>query len=198
LDFSVLDDQALILQIAAAQSAALSELYDRYGRLVFSLALRIVGETGLAEEITQDVFVQLWNKANSYHSEQGKVVTWLTSFARYRAIDALRRQNVRPEGHRVEWAEGISPDLVDPVILELTVDLEQQKLHLRAALARLPEEQRRVLALAYFSGMSHQEIATTLHEPLGTVKTRVRLAMQKLRQILADQRVVETQEDPDA
>ncbi len=189
MNYSSLDDQSLLLQISSAQTAALAELYDRYGRLVFSLALRIVGETGLAEEITQDVFVQLWNKADSYRSEQGKVITWLTSFARYRAIDALRRQNVRPEGHRVEWADGLSPDLEDPIELESTIDLEQEKHRLRSALEELPEEQRRVLALAYFNGMSHQEIAAAMHEPLGTVKTRVRLAMQKLRQILADQPV---------
>lgn len=187
MNFSALDDQALLRQIVAAQTAALSELYDRYGRLVFSLAVRIVGEAGLAEEITQDVFVQLWKKADTYHAEQGKVITWLTSFARHRAIDVLRRQSVRPEGHRVEWAEGVSPDLEDPVELESAIDLEQQKYRLRQALAELPEEQRRVLALAYFSGMSHQEIADAIHEPLGTVKTRVRLGMQKLRQILADQ-----------
>ena len=187
MNFSALDDQALLQQIVAAQTAALSELYDRYGRLVFSLAMRIVGEAGMAEEITQDVFVQLWNKASTYRADQGKVITWLTSFARHRAIDVLRRQNVRPEGHRVEWAEGNSPDLEDPAELESTIDLEQQKYRLRQALAELPEEQRRALDLAYFSRMSHQEIADAIHEPLGTVKTRVRLGMQKLRQILADQ-----------
>ncbi|HVN55928.1 MAG TPA: sigma-70 family RNA polymerase sigma factor, partial [Anaerolineaceae bacterium] len=106
---------------------------------------------------------------------------------RHRAIDVLRRQNVRPEGHRVEWTEGVSPDLEDPVELESAIDLEQQKYRLRQALAELPEGQRKVLALAYFNGMSHQEIADAIHEPLGTVKTRVRLGMQKLRQILADQ-----------
>ena len=187
MNFSALDDQALLQQIVAAQTAALSELYDRYGRLVFSLAVRIVGEASLAEEITQDVFVQLWKKADTYRAEQGKVITWLTSFARHRAIDVLRRQNVRPEGHRVEWTEGVSPDLEDPVELESAIDLEQQKYRLRQALAELPEGQRKVLALAYFNGMSHQEIADAIHEPLGTVKTRVRLGMQKLRQILADQ-----------
>ncbi|HVN53011.1 MAG TPA: sigma factor, partial [Anaerolineaceae bacterium] len=79
MNFSALDDQALLQQIVAAQTAALSELYDRYGRLVFSLAVRIVGEASLAEEITQDVFVQLWKKADTYRAEQGKVITWLTS-----------------------------------------------------------------------------------------------------------------------
>jgi len=173
-----------MLRVASAQEDALSVLYDRYSRLVFSLAIRVLGDVALAEEVTQDVFIQLWTKASTYRAEQGKVSTWLGSVARYRAIDILRRQNVRPEGHRVDWAEGVSPDLEDGSHLEESVESDQDRKQVRKAIASLPAEQQAVLALAYFSGMSHQEIATALHEPLGTVKTRLRLGMQKLRNLL--------------
>jgi RNA polymerase sigma-70 factor, ECF subfamily len=184
LTFTTWDDERLILGIAAAQTEALAVLYDRYGRLVFSLAVRVLNDEGLAEEVTQDVFTQCWNKAGQYRSEQGKVITWLTSMARNRSIDLLRRRSVRPEGHQVGWADGTSPDLPDPLDVEATVEVDQDRHRLLAAIAALPEEQKRVLALSYYQGMSHQEISTELGEPLGTVKTRLRLAMQKLRQTL--------------
>ncbi len=178
------DDEQLIIGVASAQTEALAEIYDRYGRLVFSLALRVLDDESLAEEVTQDVFTQLWNKADQYRSAQGKVITWLTSMARNRSIDILRRRSVRPEGHQIGWADGTSPDLADPVEVEEQVELGQDRHRLLVAIHELPEEQRRVLALAYFQGYSHQEIADALQEPLGTVKTRLRLAMQKLRQAL--------------
>jgi RNA polymerase sigma-70 factor (ECF subfamily) len=181
---STWDDEQLMVRIASAQTEALAEIYDRYGRLVFSLALRILDDESLAEEVTQDVFVQLWNKADQYRSAEGKVITWLTSMARNRSIDVLRRRAVRPEGHQIGWADGTSPDLADPVEVEEQVELDQDRHRLLGAISELPEEQRQVLALAYFQGYSHQEIANTLQEPLGTVKTRLRLAMQKLRQAL--------------
>jgi len=181
------DDLDLIRAIQKGGEAALGELYDRYGRLIYSLAVRMVGEHTLAEEITQDVFVLVWNKAHTYQPDLGKVATWLTSIARNRTIDMLRRQKVRPEGHRAEWTDGVSPDLKDDPKLEIQVEQEQGKHRLRSAMASLPVEQQKVLALAYFGGLSHQEIADTLGEPLGTVKTRLRLGMQKLRSLLVDE-----------
>jgi len=181
------DDLDLIRAIQKGGEAALGELYDRYGRLIYSLAVRMVGEHTLAEEITQDVFVLVWNKAYTYQPDLGKVATWLTSMARNRTIDMLRRQKVRPEGHRAEWTDGVSPDLKDDPKLEIQVEQEQGKHRLRSAMASLPVEQQKVLALAYFGGLSHQEIADTLGEPLGTVKTRLRLGMQKLRSLLVDE-----------
>jgi len=178
-------DEDLLRQISKAQPGALESLYDRYGRLVFSLALRIIGSAGAAEEITQDVFIQVWNNAASYNPSLGKVTTWLTSITRYRSIDNIRRRKVRPDGHMLE-----NP-LEDLVISSPREDLpaEQAEAHLdeqqiRLALAELPQEQRSVLLMAYFHGLSQPEMAAALNQPLGTVKTRVRLGLQKLRRLL--------------
>jgi RNA polymerase sigma-70 factor (ECF subfamily) len=173
--------------IARAQETALGELYDRYNRLVYSLAVHAVNDPALAEEITQDVFMRIWDKAETYRSEHGKVFTWLTSIARNRSIDMIRRRNIRPEGNRAGWAEEGMINLPDPTDVELEVQVLQQNKRVHAALTRLPVEQRRVLAYAYFHGYSHSEIAALLNEPLGTVKTRIRLAMQKLRQMLSEE-----------
>ena len=185
-DPASLSDETLLKAIASGQQAALSALYDRYGRLAFSLAINIVSDSALAEEVTQDVFVQIWNKATSYQPEHGKVTTWLASVTRHRAIDMLRRQNVRPEGHQVGWEDGV-PDLPDDSIVEDVVELTQRQTRIRQAVARLPAEQQQALGLAFFKGYTHQEIADTTGEPLGTVKTRIRLAMQKLKQVLEEE-----------
>jgi len=183
------DDLNLIQRIVAGDSAALGALYDHFGRLVFSLAFQITSDSGSAEEITQEVFLQIWNKAGTYQTEQGKVATWITSIARHKAIDALRRKGARPEGHQMEFADGEEPDLVDPAGVEEQVELSQRSLVIRRAIAQLPPDQRRALALAYFKGMTHQEVAEMTGEPLGTIKTRIRLAMLKLRQILVDEKM---------
>ena len=179
-----LDDSALLRAISDGSSSALSELYDRYGRLVYSLAYQITSDGGTAEEVTQEVFLQVWNKAATFQAEQGKAISWLASVARHRAIDALRRKNARPEGHRMEWQDGDEPDLVDPASVEEDAELSLRGAAVRRALSQLPPEQRAALALAFFSGMTHQEISDATGEPLGTIKTRIRLAMQKLRLIL--------------
>ena len=173
-------------EVNGSQTGALAELYDRYGRLVFSLAIRVLGDETLAEEVTQDVFMQAWNKAGLYNPGQGKVSTWLCSMARNRSIDILRRQGVRPEGHRAAFEDGVVQPEHAPDGLERSVDLRMQKERVRSAMNELPKEQREVLELAYFQGMSQQEISNVLDQPLGTVKTRVRLAMQKLRQTLVE------------
>ena len=184
MDYIKLDDEALMRLIALAQEQALGALYDRYSRLVFSMALNTTGDSGLAEEITQDVFLRVWNKAETYRPEQGKVVTWMSSITRYRAIDLLRQRGIRPEGNRLDWVDGVSPDLPDAMDVELEVEVAQRKQRVRTALSQLPPEQRQALSYAFFQGYSHSQIAEALSEPLGTVKTRIRLAMQKLRQIL--------------
>jgi RNA polymerase sigma-70 factor, ECF subfamily len=182
-----MEDQYLLKSIAMGEAAALGKLYDRYGRLVYSLAFQIVYDQAIAEDITQEVFLQVWNKASSYQIELGKVSTWLTSVARHRAIDSLRHSRVRPESHQVIWddtddADG--PEWIDPQNIETQVEKTIQNSVVRAAIAQLPKEQRQALALAYFQGLSHQEIAEITGEPLGTIKTRIRLAMQKLREAL--------------
>lgn len=192
MDLLTLDDEALIRLIAHSKTEALSVLYDRYGRLVFSLAIHIVGDQATAEEITQDVFFRIWEKASTYRVEQAKVSTWLTSITRYRAIDILRQRGVRPEQNSVDWAEDklsmLPAGADDP---EDATELSMEQKRIQKALANLPEDQRQAVALAYFQGMTHTEIAETLKVPLGTVKTRIRLAMQKLREMLRDDRSVE-------
>jgi RNA polymerase sigma-70 factor (ECF subfamily) len=180
------DDAALMSQVAQAHSAALSELYDRYSRMVFSLAFRITGSSETAEEVTQDVFVQVWRFARHYDPQQARLTTWLSSITRNRAIDILRQQNVRPEGH----ADSLDDDLfslngpASETAVEPSVELRLQQEQVRQALEQLPEEQHQALALAYFMGMTQQEISEKLKQPLGTVKTRIRLGMIKLKDLL--------------
>lgn len=189
MDYSELDDKSLLRLIAVSKTEALSELYDRYSRLVYSLAVFIVGDAASAEEITQDVFVRVWEKADTYQAEQAKVSTWLTSITRNRSIDMIRRRQVRPEGHKVGWDETWvealpATNLPDPEE-EAVRSIESDRI--KAAIARLPPDQMRVLSMAYFGGYSQSEIAAMLGEPLGTVKTRIRAAMQKLRALLQDE-----------
>jgi RNA polymerase sigma-70 factor (ECF subfamily) len=183
-NYATLDDTALLILIAHAHPEALSELYDRYNRLVFSLALNLVNDRATADEITLDVFTHIWKKAKTYRAEQAKVSTWLISIARYRSIDVLRQQNSRPEQHSIHWAEVSAWYLLDPNDPEKVTELSMRQERIRAAVAQLSEDQKQVLALAYFKGYTHRQIAEMLEHPLGTVKSRIRLAMQKLRQIL--------------
>jgi len=186
VDDKKLNDETLLRLIAQAQESALGELYDRYSRLVYSMALNSVDDPALAEEITQDVFLRIWNKATTYQVEQGKVITWIASITRYRSIDMLRRLKVRPEGNRAVWAEEHDEpfESIDPIDIEEEVQLNQRSDNIREAVAALPKDQRQALTLAFFNGYTHAEIAQILNEPLGTIKTRIRLAMQKLRQTL--------------
>ena len=156
------DDGSLIRMIMNGQSAALGHLYDRYGRLVFSLAFQVIGDGASAEEITQEVFLQIWNKASTYQPDQGKVVTWLISVARHRAIDALRRKGARPEGHQVDLDGDDETGLVDPSGVEEQVELSQRSLAVRKAIAALPRDQQIALNMAYFKGMTHQEVADAI------------------------------------
>jgi RNA polymerase sigma-70 factor (ECF subfamily) len=180
------DDITLIKLVARAQSEALSELYDRYNRLVFSLALTIVGDHATAEEITLDVFVRVWQRAGTYQPSQAKVSTWLLAITRHHAIDILRHQDVRPESKSIPWDHQRPQPIDNPHEVEDKVELALQKERIQAALAELPPDQQEALALAFFGGYTHQEISERLHQSLGTVKTRIRLAMQKLRRRLQE------------
>ncbi len=179
VDYSELDDFALISLVARRDETALSTLYDRYSRLVFSLALRIVGERTLAEEIAADAFVNVWRAASSFAEERGRVVAWLMGITRHRAIDELRRLNVRPEGSAVDLDEAVSAAQSDSI--DDLVGVRRQRELVRTALAALPPPQREALELAYFGGLTQQEIADKTGQPLGTIKTRMRLGLQKLR-----------------
>ena len=190
MDYSTLNDETLILLVTRARADALNELYTRYNRLVFSLALNIVGDRATAEEITLDVFTRIWSKADTYRADRAKVNTWLTSLTRHLAIDVLRRRGSRLEKSSVSWAEISADALPNGNNPEEITELMLQQARVRAAVAQLPEEQKKALALAYFKGYTHRQIAEALNQPLGTVKTRIRSAMHKLRQLLQDERIV--------
>jgi RNA polymerase sigma-70 factor (ECF subfamily) len=181
---SLLDDGTLLNLIAHAEEDALSELYDRYSNLVYSVAMNAMSDQALAEEITQDVFVRVWERAATYRSEQGNVATWMASIARNRAIDIYRHNQARGRNLNISWEtiDSLEPPASQNV--EAEVDLAQRVQHVRWAVAQLPEDQRLALGLAYFQGLTHPEIAQRLGEPLGTVKTRIRLAMLKLRDLI--------------
>jgi len=191
VNFSSVDDVTLLNMIAESSSEAIGALYDRYGRLVFTVAIHVVGDAETAEEITQDVFVRVWEGAKSYRAEMAKVSSWLISITRHRSIDELRRRGVRPEKNQMDWPEEEMNDLLLSENPEDSAEMVLQKRYVRQAIASLPIEQQKVLSLAYFKGYSHQEIAELMGEPLGTVKSRIRLAMLKLRDLFVEQGIVE-------
>lgn len=180
------DDASLIELIARSRLEAFSELYDRYYRLVFSVAYAIVGDRAIAEEVTLDVFVRVWQQAGSYRPERGKVSTWLAAITRHHAIDIYRKSKSHPEASSLDWETDSLPDGFLFHNPEEDLELASRHERVREALSQLPPEQRQALALAYFRGYSHSQIAEALKLPLGTVKTRIRMAMQKLRQILKE------------
>jgi RNA polymerase sigma-70 factor (ECF subfamily) len=174
---------AQIEQIATGDQAALAQFYDVTNRLAFGLIMRILNDRSTAEEVLLDVYTQVWRQAGNYRPERGTPLAWLTTIARTRALDRLRagRQELQRKESLDAVADARSFD-ADPE--ETTASHEHQRL-VRRALAALAFEQRQVLELAYFSGMSHSEIAAHLGQPLGTVKTRTRLGMIKLKEMLA-------------
>ncbi len=181
------DDVTLINRLALKQGDAISDLYDRYGRLVYSIAINAVEDQAVAEEIVQDVFISVWEKAKTYDASIARVSTWLATITRNRAIDEIRRRNVRPEKNSISWADVI--DSEDPVPDQLPGPEKQAELlwlqrSVREAMEDLTSGQKQVLGLAYFRGYTQSRIAEMLDLPLGTVKTRIRMGMQKLRLVL--------------
>jgi RNA polymerase sigma-70 factor (ECF subfamily) len=187
LTLQSIEDSELIDLITQKNEQALGELYDRYHRLAFSIALNVVGKREDAEEVTLDVFTRVWEKASTYRADKAKVSTWLTRMTRNRAIDVLRREEVRPMKHSVRWAEVTTEqvDTNDNPEASATFALEFQRV--RAAMSTLPETQQEVLALAYFKGYTHSEIAKLLDLPLGTVKGRIRTGMRRLRSLVTEE-----------
>ncbi len=185
MSLSALGDAALLEKLSQGSQEAFALLYDRYGRIVFGVALHFVGDRETAEEITQDVFTSVWKKVHTYQADQSKVATWISRITRNRAIDELRRRGSRAEQRSVRWENGIGPAGAEDPADQAETALERQRV--RAALASLPTEQREALAMAYFQGCTHSEIAEALGQPLGTVKTRIRMGMLKLRQLLGPQ-----------
>jgi RNA polymerase sigma-70 factor, ECF subfamily len=178
------DDTTAMLAVAEGDQEALRHLYDRYGRLTHSIVYRISGDAALAEECTQDTFVTLWRRAGSFDPARGQVSTWLFTIARNLAISAVRRR--RPTVELEERAEPATTE--GPEELIAAADAAAQ---LAEAMAALPEQQSAVLQLAYFEGLSQSEIATRLGLPLGTVKGRVRLALERMRVLVGDDAAVQ-------
>lgn len=180
------DDRALLARIAARDEASLGALYERYSGLTFSLLLRIVRDREVAEELLQETFYHVWRGAATFDAARGPVSSWLVTIARNRGIDELRRRRREPL-----WAprsEQTQRELLLQSDPQADVAVLGASTTRRAELARvlehLPEAQRKALELVYFEGLSHAEIAARVGEPLGTVKTRIRLGLRKLRELM--------------
>lgn len=163
-------------RIANKDQTALSALYERYGSLIYSLALRVLGDSQLAEEVTQDTFMDVWNRPDAWDASRGQLSSWLLTVTRYSAIDRLRKMLRRPELTELDEAHDLpsnSWQVNDP--------LWQNGQMLRTLIKKLPAEQAQVIEMAFFGGLTHTELAQALNLPLGTVKTRVRMGLQRLR-----------------
>ena len=184
MNYQGLEDLELLAKISEKDRQALAELYDRYGRRVFALAVRMLNDPVGSEEVTQDVFMSVWRRGASYTSKKGKFTTWLFSIAHNRTIDELRkrkrdrsRENTDIDDHLNIQSSDISP--ADAAVAQ------SEYLQIRAAMEKLPVEQKHVVDLSYFKGLTQTEIAMKTGQPLGTVKTRMRLALKKLRTALS-------------
>jgi RNA polymerase sigma-70 factor (ECF subfamily) len=177
------DDKELMAAIVKRDRTALEALYDRYAGAIYSLSMYMLKQPEAAEEVTQDVFLNVWRRASSYNSERGKLTSWLFSIAHHRAIDELRRRRRDYENvqHGVDLSNRPTEGGDDPLTY---TSLEFERVKLKDALSTLRPEQREVVLLAYFGGFTHSEIAAKLDQRLGTVKTRMRLALKKLREVL--------------
>ncbi len=170
---AVSPDAGLVSAIRSGDQSAMAALYDRYSSIVYSVALRVLGDTGAAEDVLQDVFMQLWRNPGLFDSNRGSLGAWLAVIARNRAIDALRKR--RPEND------------IEDVVLSVETDLAAEADRARAAekvrsvLGTMPGPQRAALEMAYFEGLTHTEIAAKTGEPLGTIKTRIRAGLTTLR-----------------
>jgi RNA polymerase sigma-70 factor, ECF subfamily len=179
------EDKRLMSRVAGGDADALGELYDRYGRVVFGVIYRMLGSPESAEEVAQNAFHSVWRQAAAYRPERGSVRTWLLAISRNAAIDWRRSKANRMDR---ETVMDESLQLVDDLRVEDNVIAGLRAARVRAAVASLPQEQREVLSLAFWSGLSQTEIAERIGAPLGTVKSRVRLGMARLREWLEEER----------
>jgi RNA polymerase sigma-70 factor (ECF subfamily) len=179
------DDLALLRRVAVRDEAALAELYDRYASLLLAVTRRILGAAAEAEEVLQDAFFQVWLQADRYNPSRSSVSTWLVLIARSRALDRLRSRRSLERATTAAAAEPAPPADASSGGEARVLNAERSA-RVRSALDELPAEQRDVLELAFFGGLSQSEIAATTGAPLGTVKTRALLAMKKLRQALRE------------
>jgi RNA polymerase sigma-70 factor (ECF subfamily) len=176
---TVRDTEELLAALRARDEQALAQLYDRYGQAIHGLALRVTGDAGAAEEVSVDTFWQLWQQAERFDGTQGSLQNWLFTIARRRAIDRMRARVARKRTSAEDPTDMSTAPRPDE-----DAELDERRRLVRAAMAGLSPDQRTALALAYYEGLSHSQIAERLQEPLGTVKTRIRQAMIALRRTL--------------
>ena len=166
-----------VARLRAGDESAMGVLYDRYAPVVYSVALRVLGDTGAAEDVLQEVFLQLWRNPHSFDSSRGSMAAWLAVIARHRAVDVLRKR--RPATDLSEVVVAVDADL------EGAAERHQALEKVRKALGGMAAEQRSALEMAFFEGLTHLEIAERTGTPLGTVKTRIRAGLLALRKALA-------------
>jgi RNA polymerase sigma-70 factor, ECF subfamily len=168
-----LTDEALIAAIRAGNQEAMGKLYDRYSAVVYSVALRVLADTSSAEDVLQEIFMQLWRSPGSFDASRGNLAPWLAVIARNRAVDVLRKR--KPQTDIDEAIVAVEPDMASDA------DRSRANEKVRTALKGMPAAQRSALEMAYFEGYSHSEIAAKTGEPLGTIKTRIRAGLMLLR-----------------
>jgi RNA polymerase sigma-70 factor (ECF subfamily) len=167
----------LVSAIRSGDESAMAALYDKYSSIVYAVALRVLADTGAAEDVLQEVFMQLWRNPGAFDASRGNLAPWLAVVARNRAIDALRRR--QPETDIEDVIVSVEPDLAGDA--ERSRAMEK----VRSALGTMPAPQRNALEMAYFEGLTHTEIAEKTGEPLGTIKTRIRTGLTALRKAFA-------------
>jgi len=167
------NDGALIAAVRSGNQDAMAQLYDRYSSVVYAVALRVLGDAGAAEDVLQEIFMQLWRNPGAFDASRGNLAPWLAVIARNRAVDLLRKR--RPQAEITETLVSVEPDLASEA------DRGRHVEKVRAVLKAMPASQRSALEMAYFEGYSHSEIAEKTKEPLGTIKTRIRTGLMLLR-----------------
>ena len=175
-------DEALVEALRERSVAALEELYDRHHRVALAVAYRVVGDPALAEDVVQEAFTAVWTEASGFKSDRGRARGWLLSIVRHRAIDMTRKVSFQRE--RMSLDDVVVHPAVPDAWPEVALSLDREMI--KKAMASLPDEQREAINMAYFGGLTNQEIAGKLGIPLGTVKGRIRLGMQKLKALLGD------------
>jgi len=180
-ELSHLSDEALVLLAARSQQAALAELYDRYGRPAYGLALRILRDEALAEDAVQEAFLGVWRGAARFLPERGKASTWILTLVHRRAVDLVRRE----ERRRADTLEH-APEPVGGGDVDEEAWLRLQRERVQAALRQLPDQQREALELAYYGGFTQSELAERLGQPLGTIKSRMFMGLARLRELLGE------------
>lgn len=179
-----LADEELMQLVRRGRADAFEVVYDRHADAAFSLAYRMCGQRALAEDVVQESFLALWRSGARYDRNRGSVRTWMLGIVHNRGIDALRRRAVRERGRVSD--EGIEERMASPDRTDLEAARRDEAREIRDALEQLPDEQSRVIELAYFGGLTHVEIASMLDTPIGTVKGRMRLGLAKMRMTLGD------------